>query len=237
VLGLVGLGLGRLPEEPEERGDGRPPAWSGLNRARAAGLALVLLIGVLRILAVLGVPLALAFALKGRGNTDEQIGLAQGIFLAAIGGGSLGCALFIRRAGERRVLWMLPLAVAPLLWLTPKAGFGPLLVVVGGAGVLLGATLPILISYGQQMLPEGQRTASSITMGVTWGLGGLIVAATMAACNRIHRPELAFATFAVACLLSSLLCAWLPEPSPSPSPTPTPTQSHGASIVPAPQPR
>jgi FSR family fosmidomycin resistance protein-like MFS transporter len=112
------------------------------------------------------------------------------------------------------------------LWLAPAAGFGPLLVVVGVAGVLLGATMPILISYGQQMLPEGQRTASSITMGVTWGLGGMIVAATMAACNRMHRPELAFATFAVACLLSSLLCAWLPEPA-----------SHGVSKVLAPQPR
>jgi FSR family fosmidomycin resistance protein-like MFS transporter len=227
VLGLLGLGLGRVPEELEARDAGRPPAWPGLIRDRGAGLGLVLLIGVLRVLAVLGVPLALAFALKGRGNSDEQIGLAQGVFLGAIGGGSLGCALFIRRARERRVLWMLPMAVAPLLWLAPRAGFGPLLVIVGGAGVLLGATLPILISYGQQMLPEGQRTASSITMGVTWGLGGLIVAATMAACNRIQRPELAFATFAVACLLSSLLCTWLPEPAPA----------HAVSMIPVPQPR
>jgi FSR family fosmidomycin resistance protein-like MFS transporter len=86
--------------------------------------------------------------------------------------------------------------------------------------------MPILISYGQQMLPEGQRTASSITMGVTWGLGGLIVAALMAACNQNQRPELAFATFAVACLLSIVVCAWLPEPA-----------SHGVSKVLAPQPR
>jgi hypothetical protein len=49
-------------------------------------------------------------------------------------------------------------------------------------------------------------------MGVTWGLGGLIVAAAMAASNRLGRSELPFAIFAVACFLSSLFCAWLPEP-------------------------
>jgi FSR family fosmidomycin resistance protein-like MFS transporter len=78
------------------------------------------------------------------------------------------------------------------------------------------------------MLPEGQRTASSITMGVTWGLGGLVVAATMAACNRGQRPDLAFATFAVSCLLSSLLCAWLRVPAPAPP---------GVEAALAPQPR
>jgi FSR family fosmidomycin resistance protein-like MFS transporter len=228
ILAILGLGLRHIPEEPDARDQGRPSAWAGLDRASGAGLALVLLIGVLRVLAVLGVPLALAFALKARGNTDEQIGLAQGVFLAGVGGGSLGCALFVRRASERRVLWTLPLPVAPLLWLVPSAGFGLLLVAVGVAGMLLGATLPILISYGQQMLPEGQRTASSITMGVTWGLGGLVVAATMAACNRGQRPDLAFATFAVSCLLSSLLCAWLRVPAPAPP---------GVEAALAPQPR
>jgi FSR family fosmidomycin resistance protein-like MFS transporter len=212
VLGLLGLGLGRVPAGPEEHAASGPLAWRELIRERGVGLTFVLVIGMLRVMAVLGVPLALAFALKGRGDSDEQIGLAQGIFLGGNGAGSLGCALFVRRASERRVLWMLPMPVALLLWLAPSAGFGPLLGVLGLAGVLLGATMPILISYGQQMLPEGQRTASSITMGVTWGLGGMIVAATMAACNGVHRPELAFATFAVACFLSSLLCAWLPEP-------------------------
>ena len=127
---------------------------------------------MLRVLPALGVPLALAFALKGRGGTNEQIGLAQSIFLAGIGAGSLACALFVRRAGERTVLWSLPLPVAPLLWaIPPAAGFGPLLVIVAVAGVLLGATMPILVSYGQQLLPEGRRTASSITMGAHLGPG------------------------------------------------------------------
>jgi FSR family fosmidomycin resistance protein-like MFS transporter len=80
------------------------------------------------------------------------------------------------------------------------------------AGLLLGATMPVLVSFGQQLLPDGQRVASSITMGATWGVGGLGVAATMAACNHLRRPELAFLAFAASTLVSSVICRWLPEP-------------------------
>jgi FSR family fosmidomycin resistance protein-like MFS transporter len=231
VLGLLVLGLRRTPEEPEPAAASQnvPPAWGALVRDRGPALALVLVIGVLRILAVLGVPLGLAFLLKQEGRTNAEIGLPQSLFLAGVGGGSLVCALFVRRSGERRVLWLLPLFVVPLLCLVPWAGSGYVLLAgLAVAGVLLGATLPILVSFGQQLLPEGQRTASSITMGVTYGLGGIIVAGAMAASNRVHRPELPFAIFALACFLSSLLCAWLPDPR---------AQSTGRALAPAPQPR
>ena len=45
-----------------------------------------------------------------------------------------------------------------------------LVVLVGTCGLLLGVTMPVYISYGQQLLPHGQRVASSITMGVSWGI-------------------------------------------------------------------
>jgi FSR family fosmidomycin resistance protein-like MFS transporter len=215
ILGLLVLGLARKPTEPAETTSSPPPApaWRAIVRARGPAMGLVLLIGVLRILAVLGVPLGLAFLLKAEGRTNEEIGVPQSLFLAAVGAGSLVCALFVRRGGEHRVLWLLPLFAAPLVWLLPRAGWGPALwTAVIAAGLFLGATLPILVSHGQQLLPEAERTASSITMGVTWGLGGLIVAAAMAASNRLHQPELPFAIFAVACVFSSLGCAWLPEP-------------------------
>jgi FSR family fosmidomycin resistance protein-like MFS transporter len=215
ILGVLVLGLRRVPRDREGHRASRPtvPAWRAIVRARGAAMGLVLLIGVLRVLAVLGVPLALAFLLKATGRTNEEIGLPQSMFLAGVGGGSLVCAIFVRRSGEGRVLWLLPLFAVPLIGLIPRAGAGPALwAEVGTAGLLLGATMPILVSRGQQLLPEAERTASSITMGVTWGLGGLIVAAAMAASSRLGRPELPFMIFAVACLLSSVFCAWLPEP-------------------------
>jgi FSR family fosmidomycin resistance protein-like MFS transporter len=228
LLALLRLGMGNGPVDSSERGDGRALDWREILRERGGAMGLVLLIGVLRVVAILGVPIALAFALKARGEAYDRIGLAQGVFLAGNGAGSLACAMFARRAGERRVLWALPLPLVPLLWFLPAAGFAALLAGVGVAGMLLGATMPILVSYGQQLLPEGRRTASSITMGVTWGLGGLIVAALLAACERVQRPELAFTLFAVACLASSTLCAWLPEPEPHERPR---------VLIPRPQPR
>src|SRR5262249_33470260 len=118
---------------------------------------------------------------------------------------------------ERRVLWQLPLLVAPAVWLCPSAHGIALLACVTVGGLLLGTTLPILVSYGQRLMPEGQRVASSITMGVTCGLGGSIVAVTTALANRWQRPELAFPVYAAACLGSSVLCAWLPEPESKPA--------------------
>jgi FSR family fosmidomycin resistance protein-like MFS transporter len=217
ILGILVLGLWRMPEaavDEELRATQlHLPAWRAIVRARGAAMGLVLLIGVLRVLAVLGVPLALAFLLKAAGRTNEEIGFPQSLFLGGVGAGGLVCAIFVRRSGEGRVLWLLPLFAVPMVWLMPWAGTGPgLWAEVAVAGLLLGTTMPILVSRGQQLLPEAERTASSITMGVTWGLGGLFVAAAMAISNRLARPELPFAVFAIACLLSSLCCAWLPEP-------------------------
>jgi FSR family fosmidomycin resistance protein-like MFS transporter len=80
-------------------------------------------------------------------------------------------------------------------------------------GFVLGATLPVLISYGQQLLPEGQRTANSISMGVTWGLGGTILALVLAAVAPETHPMLVFTFFAIVLVASSLCCIWLPAPS------------------------
>ena len=193
-----------------------PPAAPLLPMIRANGRAVgvMMAVGVLRVMPALGVPLALAYLLKQRGESNAAIGLAQSIFLGAVGVGSLGCALFVRRARERSVHWLLPVLSVPPLLLCPLAGFTGMAVCSAVVGVLLGAVMPILIGYGQRLLRDGPRVASSLTMGVTWGLGGMAVAALVAALNRSHRPDLAFPVFAASSLLSSILCVWLPEPEP-----------------------
>lgn len=212
ALILLSWGLRRRPDESAPARVAEPVSLAALLRGRGATVALVLGVGVLRILPSLGVPLALAYMLKGRGASNETIGTLQSIFLGGIGAGSLGCALFVRPAFERRVLAALPLVVSPMVLFMPSAPTGVLFLIVGASGILLGSTLPILVSYGQRLLPEGQRIASSLTMGVTWGLGGAIVAGVMAACNHAHRPGVAFWLFAAGAFLSGVLCAWLPEP-------------------------
>lgn len=173
-------------------------------------------IGVLRVMPALGVPLALAYLLKDRGDSNAAIGAAQAVFLGGIGVGSLGCALFMRRARERTVLWLLPVLSAPLFVLCPTFGYAGMAACSALTGALLGAVAPILIGYGQRLLRDGPRVASSLSMGVTWGFGGMLVAALVATLNRAHRPDLAFPVFAATTLASSALCVWLPEPDDRP---------------------
>jgi hypothetical protein len=48
-------------------------------------------------------------------------------------------------------------------------------------------------------------------MGVTWGLGGVVVAPVITVFNEWNRPEWALHVFAASLILSSLLCIWLPR--------------------------
>ena len=60
-------------------------------------------------------------------------------------------------------------------------------------------------------MPDSQRIASSITMGVSWGARRRrSFRLILAACRYAGRYEPAFVVFALATRLSSLLCIWLP---------------------------
>jgi len=177
-------------------------------------ICLLLAVGALRILPALGVPLSLAYLLKAANAPNAVIGAVQSAFMAGIGVGAIGCAAFLKREWERRAIWMFPLAATPVLAsLSFVAGWGQVALVFL-SGLLLGVTMPVYISYGQQLLPHGQRVASSITMGVSWGIGGAIVAAAVWICTRYDALSVVCLFFAAATLLSSGLCYFLPVPDP-----------------------
>jgi FSR family fosmidomycin resistance protein-like MFS transporter len=191
--------------------NGRGVSLPELIQASGRRLGTLAWVGVLRTLPAAGAPIALAFLLESRGAGNSRIGLVQAAFFGGIGLGGLVCAAVVSRHRERLVLWLLPMLAAPLLAGCPVVS-GPWMVAASGAlGLIVGLGLPVFISYGQQLVPEGPRIASSITMGVTWGLGGALVAGIMAVSNHLGRPELAFLTFAASSLLAGLACLRLPE--------------------------
>lgn len=199
----------------------RPPESPASRPARNVGLAvffqrrgvisLLLLVGTLRVVAASGVPITIAYWLTSKHIPKADIGNVQSAFMMGIGLGGLVAAMFVRPRTERLVLWLIPLLAMPCLVAIPKLEGVALSVTAGMSGLLLGIALPVFISYGQQVLPESQRVASSITMGVSWGTGGAIVAALIDVCDRHQSYNAAFTVFAVSVLLSSLLCAWLPR--------------------------
>jgi len=172
---------------------------------------LLIVIGTLRVFAALGIPLAMAFLLAWRGSTNTSIGIVQSAFMFGIGTGSIACALWIRHESERRALWTFPLYSLPFVWVIPGLSGWLLIASVTISGICIGITLPILISYGQRLLPDGQRMASSLTMGVTWGLGSALLAGIMATLKQWQRVDFAFVIFTLAVLISGILCFWLPN--------------------------
>lgn len=189
---------------------GPPVRLRQLFRGRTRPLILVLVVGSLRIIAAAGVPILLGYLLKARSATPAEIGFVQSAFMLGIGLGGLTCATFMRRHREQVVLWACPLLVTPILLVTPWTAGWSMAGLACLTGLLLGISLPVLVSRGQELMPDSQRIASSITMGVSWGVGGGIVSIILVICLYGGRFEPAFVVFAVATLASSILCAWLP---------------------------
>lgn len=191
-------------------------------RGQETHLLFLLLVGILRALPATGTPVALAYAIKAQGGTNEEIGWLQSMFLGGIGLGGLGCAMLGGRLREKTMLAHVPWLVVPVLLALPRleSGSWAQALIVGTAGFLLGAVGPVMVGYGQRLLPRGQRVASSITMGVTYGLAGVIVAGLLAGFQRAGCPERVFDLFAVTVALSCLLCARLREPAESSSDAP-----------------
>jgi FSR family fosmidomycin resistance protein-like MFS transporter len=203
--------LGRGVMGQPARKPAAPVRLRELFRGQELAVLLVLVIGSLRIIAAAGVPVLVGYLLEARGYSASSTGIVQSSFMFGIGLGSLTCAALLKPRHERMILWLCPLLVTPVLLVIPVAPWWWLLMVsVGLSGLLLGISLPVLISFGQQLMPSSPRIASSITMGVSWGIGGGAVSLILLFCAWSARYEPAFPIFAVATLASSVLCIWLP---------------------------
>jgi FSR family fosmidomycin resistance protein-like MFS transporter len=210
ALALVVAPLGRGALQTAHRAAGPPVSLARLFTGRTKSLLLILIIGSLRIVAAGGVPVLIGFLLAQRRASGAETGIVQAAFMAGVGLGGLLCATLLRRHHERLIIWSCPLLVAPVLVAIPHLHGVVLSVTVGVSGLLLGISLPVLISYGQQLMPDSQRIASSITMGVSWGVGGAAVSVVQAACEYTGRYEGAFYVFSITAAASSALCIWLP---------------------------
>ena len=71
--------------------------------------------------------------------------------------------------------------------------------------------MPVFISYAQQLLPQGQRVATSLTMGFSWGIASILVAITIRGFQRLEMLDQVFWCFAAACIACSLVCYLLPR--------------------------
>ena len=171
--------------------------------------------GVLRIIPALGIPLSLAYLLETEGYTPDDVGLVQSSFMAGIGGGAIFCAIFVRPSWEKLMLWLPALLATPAVLLIGPASYNGKIALCFSTGFLLGIAMPVFISYAQQLLPQGQRVATSMTMGFSWGIASILVAITIRGFQYMEMLDQVFWLFAAACIACSLVCYLLPRITPA----------------------
>ena len=176
----------------------------------------LLLVCSLRLVPNMAVDKVLAFTLSPRGWTPLEVGLAQAIFLASGGVGMLLMAFRFRTGWERPFMIACPLAGIPLLAILGwrDCPLWLLLATLVPAGVILWGTTSAMIAYAHQQLPNGTGIASALTMGMSWGVGGMIQAKITSGYVAAGAPQQAFHAF-IPCLALAAIGAWLlPRPQP-----------------------
>jgi FSR family fosmidomycin resistance protein-like MFS transporter len=177
------------------------------------GLAVTVLLAVatLRVVPALGIPLALAYLLAQQDMPLSTIGWTQSVFLWSGSLGVLACPLFTRPGRELSTLVGTSVAAAGcivlLMWKHPVAYYVGLM----GSGFFLQGGIPLLIAYSQRLLPRGRRLAASLTLGTSWGLGGVIVGGLKAwfdAAGRLEEMLWILVPFALGAAVGTW---WLPR--------------------------
>jgi FSR family fosmidomycin resistance protein-like MFS transporter len=143
---------------------------------RGLSVLLLLAVATLRVIPALGVPWCLSFLLQRQGATEADIGFTLSVFLLSGGVGSIACPLLARGGRELGTLVGTTLLAAGFLAILRPDRAWLMYAGLIGSGFLLQGTIPILISYSQRLLPRGRRLAASLTLGASWGLGGIVVA-------------------------------------------------------------
>ncbi|MER3417384.1 MAG: hypothetical protein C4297_14415 [Gemmataceae bacterium] len=188
----------------------RAPVPASGERIRTLGRAVCLLgIATTRVTPVVGIPLALAYTLHRQGTGEAAIGQLQALFFFAGCVGTLLCPALTRSGREWEGLFAVGLLAAGFMTLLALAT-GPVLFVIGllGAGLSMQGAMPLLIAYSQRVLPNGRRLAASLTLGASWGIAGVTVAALHGWLLTSGQEELLFVTlmpFSVAAVLGLLL--------------------------------
>jgi FSR family fosmidomycin resistance protein-like MFS transporter len=171
------------------------------------GLAFMLLmICSFRLVPNMGMGKVLAFALEQQGKDTSMIGMIQSLFLISASVGMFVMAFRFRPGLERAFMIWCPLIGVPFMvvlgWQDcPQWLFIGTLI---PTGMVLWGTSPAMVSYAQQLFPRGAGLASAITMGFSWGIGGLIQAPITAYFHHTGMPRQAYFAFIPCLILASL---------------------------------
>jgi MFS transporter, FSR family, fosmidomycin resistance protein len=174
VPGLLALSYTlRLMQRVEIPRKHAKEGWGHL-RPYAKPLSLLYVIVVLRTLTAnsLSIFLPVLLTAQGMGVGEASAAVSTYLFVSTIGG-FLGGPLADRHGARRVIIWSLVASVPFLLAGQLTSGWS-LTVLVSIGGFLLQSTLPVNVTFGQQIAPVSAATVSSLMMGFAWGVGSLL---------------------------------------------------------------
>jgi FSR family fosmidomycin resistance protein-like MFS transporter len=147
--------------------------WADL-RPYARPLTLLYLIVVLRTLSAnsLSVFLPVLLTRQGMGVNEASAAVSLYLLISTVGG-FLGGPVADRYGPRQVIIWSL-VASVPFLLAGQLASGWPLTLLVSIGGFLLQSTLPVNVTFGQQIAPVSAATVSSLMMGFAWGVGSLL---------------------------------------------------------------
>jgi len=221
VLAIVLFKVGRLGKTAERllsktAEEEKSPHTLSETLDGRGGFAIVLLITCsLRLVPNMAMDKILAFTLDQPqwGYSEAETGLAQSVFLIAASVGMFFMVFRFRPGWEKAFMVGCPLVGIPLMLVLAWEGCPPwlLFLTLALSGIVLWGTSPAMVSYAQQQFPKGAGLASALTMGMSWGIGGLIQAPITSYFEKAGTPQLAFAACIPCLLVSSLIAISLPD--------------------------
>jgi FSR family fosmidomycin resistance protein-like MFS transporter len=182
----------------------------GALRPYARPLGLLYAVVVLRTLTALAFATFIPVMLTRRGMSVSQAAAVVAVYLGASGAGGFFGGPVADRYGPRRVIiWTLALST-PFLAAVPLLSGWPFIVALALGGFFLQSTLPVNITFGQELAPVSAATVSSLMMGFAWGMGGFSVPLVGAIADR-YGIEPTLVGSAVIPLAAAGVSMWLPE--------------------------
>lgn len=112
--------------------------------------------------------------MKQRGLSLIAGGRVISLFLFSTAFGTLLGGYLCDRMSRKRLLIISLLLSSPLLFALVHAEGAVLVILLILSGVMIGCSNPVPLTIAQELIPQGASTASSIMMGFSWGIAGVL---------------------------------------------------------------
>lgn len=116
----------------------------------------------------------ISFLMNQQGKSLEVGGGAIFFFLLSISLGTLTGGYLSDKISRRKLIFFSMLFSAPFFFIMVHSTGFMLFACLLLSGAILGLSNPVPLTIAQELIPDGASTASSIMMGFSWGLAGLL---------------------------------------------------------------